>query len=42
MPNFLTTMMHLAAQVPDAMRAPVIAEAKAMLVSHYSSYDRIR
>lgn len=35
-------LMHLAAQVPLAMRDAVIAEAKAMLVSHYRSYDEAR
>lgn len=32
-------LMHLASQVPVEFREPVIAEAKRMLVRHYSSYD---
>lgn len=35
-------LMHLAANVPAEMREPVIAEAKAMLVAHYSDYDAAR
>lgn len=32
-------LMHLASQVPTGFREPVIAEAKRMLVAHYSRYD---
>lgn len=32
-------LMHLASQVPVELREPVIAEAKAMLVRHYSAYE---
>ncbi len=35
-------LVHLAAQVPEALRTEIIAEAKAMLVRHYSVYDAAR
>ena len=35
-------LMHLASQVPVELRDPVIAEAKAMLVRHYTEYDSER
>jgi AcrR family transcriptional regulator len=36
------TILHLATQMPPAVRDEVIAEGKRMLVSHYSAYDAMR
>lgn len=35
-------LMHLAAQVPPGTREQVVAEAKRMLVAHYTAYDSAR
>lgn len=35
-------LMHLAVQVPSEVRHSVIAEAKRMLVAHYTAYDALR